>query len=76
MIMNNKFITMKKIFIATILLSSALFLFGCSNDPAVKKSSTGICHQKGTNFYNNTKNFTAYNSIDDCLASGGRLPKK
>ena len=67
---------MKKIFVATILLSSILFLAGCSSDPAVKKSNTGICHKKGTNFYNNTKNFTAYDSIDDCLNSGGRLPRK
>lgn len=67
---------MKKIFIATIFLSSVLFLSGCSNDPAVKKSDTGICHQEGTNYYKNTKNFTPYDSMDDCLNSGGRLPKK
>jgi hypothetical protein len=67
---------MKKIFIATIFLSSALLLAGCGNDPAVKKSNTGICHQKDTLFYKNTKNFTAYDSIQECLDSGGRLPKK
>ncbi len=67
---------MKKIIVATILLSSVLFLAGCSSDPAVKKSNTGICHQKGTNFYNNTKNFTSFDSISACLDSGGRLPKK
>lgn len=44
--------------------------------PPVKKSDTGICHQAGTLFYKNTKNFTAFNSIYDCLRSGGRLPKK
>ena len=67
---------MKKIFIAIILLSSVLFLSGCSSNPSVKKSTTEICHKKGTNFYNNTKNFTAYNSMEECLSSGGRLPKK
>lgn len=67
---------MKGVFIATIFLSAILFLAGCGSNPAVKKSNAGICHKKGTNFYNNTKNFTAYNSIDDCLSSGGRLPKK
>lgn len=67
---------MKKIFVATFFISSVLLLSGCSSEPAVKKSNTDICHQKGTNFYNNTKNFTAYNSLDDCLNSGGRLPKK
>jgi uncharacterized lipoprotein YajG len=67
---------MKKIASFLFLLSAILLLAGCSNDPTVKKSTAGICHQKGTNFYNNTKNFTPYNSIQECLDSGGRLPKK
>lgn len=69
---------MKKIFLLSLFSLSVLIFSGCSSnsEPAVKKSSTGICHEKETNFYNNTKNFTAYNSIDDCLKSGGRLPKK
>ena len=44
-------------------------------DPAVKKSTTGICHAKGTTYYARTTNYKAYASISDCLASGGRLPK-
>lgn len=44
--------------------------------PQVKKSSTGICHEVGSTYYNQTKNFTSYESIKDCLNSGGRLPKK
>jgi len=69
---------MKRLFLSSILLVSTFFLSGCASnsEPAVKKSTTGICHEKGTNFYNNTKNFTAYSSITDCLASGARLPKK
>lgn len=69
---------MKKILLSTILFASVFIFSGCSlsGDPAVKKSTTGICHEEGTNFYNNTKNFTAYSSISDCLDSGGRLPKK
>lgn len=53
-------------------------LAGCSSgsSPAVKKSTTGICHEKGTNYYKNTKNFSAFDSIEKCLNSGGRLPKK
>ena len=46
-----------------------------SASPAVKKSSTGICHAKGTAYYNQTKKFTAYDSVEECLQSGGRLPK-
>lgn len=44
-------------------------------DPAVKKSTTGICHAKGTTYYTRTTNYKAYTSITDCLSSGGRLPK-
>lgn len=45
------------------------------SEPQVKKSVTGICHEKGTTYYLQTKSFISYNSIADCLASGGRLPK-
>ena len=60
--------------VVLLLVLGVVYLF--DRNPAVKKSSTGICHQKGTDYYENTKSFTAYNSIDDCLNSGGRLPKK
>lgn len=43
--------------------------------PQVKKSSTGICHEKGTTYYERTKTFIPYSSIEDCLSSGGRMPK-
>jgi micrococcal nuclease len=45
-----------------------------SSSGIVKKSSTGICHAPGTTYYNKTKNFVAYNSVQACLDSGGRLP--
>lgn len=45
------------------------------DDPEVKKSSTGICHAKGTRYYNSTLKYTSFNSVNDCLSSGGRLPK-
>ncbi len=71
-------IILGKSFLLVALLFSTVLLSGCSlmGDPTVKKSSTGICHEEGTLFHKNTKNFTSYNSLDDCLASGGRLPKK
>ncbi len=46
-----------------------------SSGPAVKKSSTGICHAQGTQHYDRTSKYTPYNSLDACLDSGGRLPK-
>ena len=42
----------------------------------VKKSKTSICHKKGSRYYDITKHFKAYQTIKDCIASGGRLPKK
>ncbi len=43
--------------------------------PPVKKSRTGICHAPGTQYYKDTQNFTAYQSMRACLRSGGRRPK-
>jgi len=43
-------------------------------DPAVKKSDSGICHEKGSASYGNTKKFTAFASVDECVKSGGKLP--
>lgn len=45
-------------------------------DPPVKMSSSGICHAQGTTYYNQTKKFTAYKTLDECLKSGGRMPKR
>jgi hypothetical protein len=75
--MNNN----KLLVVALILLLSS----GCGTDQPtqehspsaikVKKSSSGICHDKSSASYNRTKNFTQYDSISACLGSGGRLPK-
>lgn len=46
-----------------------------STSPQVKKSTTDICHEKGISLhYDRTQNYTSYNSIQECLDSGGRLP--
>jgi hypothetical protein len=42
----------------------------------IKMSKTGICHSPGTTYYNQTKNFTPYPTLKDCLNAGGRMPKK
>ena len=41
-------------------------------DPVVKKSDAGICHDKTSNSYGNTKKFTEFASMDACVKSGGR----
>ncbi len=45
-------------------------------EPFVKKSKTGICHKAGTRYYDQTKYFKNFSSIEDCIKSGGRLPKR
>ena len=42
---------------------------------AVKKTRSNICHASGSRFYDTVKVFTLYDSVDECLKSGGRLPK-
>lgn len=39
-----------------------------------KLSRTGICHAPGTTYYNRTLYYTTYNTLNECLNSGGRLP--
>jgi endonuclease YncB( thermonuclease family) len=41
----------------------------------VKKSRNEICHGPDMPTYRSVKNFTAYQTLDECIASGGRLPK-
>ena len=56
-----------------------LFILSCDNfenkNPNVKKSTTGICHKKGSQYYKQTKNFISFDTISACLESGGRLPR-
>jgi hypothetical protein len=48
--------------------------FAQAADPAVKKSDSGICHDKSSTSYNVTKKFEAFPTMDACLKSGGRMP--
>ncbi len=43
-------------------------------DPAVKKSESGICHDKSSTSYPVTKKFEAFANMEACLKSGGRAP--
>ena len=59
------------------LLLILLFLISCDNiqNPNVKKSTSGICHEIGSQYYKQTKKYESFNTIEDCLNSGGRLPR-
>lgn len=66
---------MKKTIISLIVgLLVSTSIFGQSD--VVKKSKTGICHQPGSHYYIQTKHYTPYKTLDECLRSGGRLPKR
>lgn len=54
-----------------------IFLASCDqSEIPVKKSRTGICHAEGTRYYNQTKYFKKYKTIENCIKSGGRLPMR
>ena len=46
-----------------------------AEEPAVKKSKTSICHDKSSPSYKQTKNFTEFKTMEECIKSGGRAPK-
>ncbi|MBU0633039.1 hypothetical protein KKA17_10390 [bacterium] len=46
------------------------------DNPPVKKSKSGICHPVGGTYYDKTKNFTSYPSLEACIKSGGRPAKR
>ena len=65
---------MKKI-ITTLLIGFCLTAISETKEP-VKLSKSGICHAPSSTYYEQTKNFTSYKTLDECLKAGGRLPKK
>ena len=62
-----------------VILLLFLLITGCDNiqndSPNVKKSTSNICHEKGSQYYKQTKKYQNFSSIEDCLNSGGRLPR-
>jgi hypothetical protein len=68
-----------KVLSLSLFLALAISFGSCAanpiSDPKVKKSSSGICHDKSSGSYNRTKNFTSFDSIATCIDAGGRLPK-
>ena len=61
--------------IALLLLLLSVSAFA-QPEPPVKMSKTGICHEKGSTYYAQTKSFTPYKTLQECLKAGGRMPKR
>ena len=54
-----------------------VFLFVSeANADVVKKSSSGICHCPGGSYYDRTSPVTSYKTLEACVNSGGRQPKR
>jgi hypothetical protein len=66
---------MKSILIAAVLSAFLAAGVQAQSEP-VKKSKSGICHAPNTTYYNQTKNFTPYNTLKECLNADGTMPKK
>lgn len=41
----------------------------------VKMSTSGLCHPPQSSWYERTQNYRAFESLDDCLGAGGKLPR-
>lgn len=71
---------MKLRWMPALMTTSAIFLtaptlaLAQAADPAVKKSDSGICHDKSSSSYGATKKFEAFPNLEACLKSGGRTP--
>mgnify|MGYP005819927329 FL=1 len=51
-----------------------LVLISQAQAQVIKKSNSGICHPPQSSYYERTKNFRSFESLQACLDSGGRLP--
>jgi hypothetical protein len=47
-----------------------------TESPPVKLSQSGICHQRGTDYYERTKHFRAFDTMRLCVEAGGRPAKQ
>ncbi len=55
-----------------VLISSGVL----AQEKPVKMSNSGICRALNTTYYEQTKKFTPYKTLDEWLKAGGRKSKK
>jgi hypothetical protein len=74
--MGNPMKTKFSIILMLLISVFSLNMNAADKEPPVKKSRSSICHEKGSTYYSRTKHYTSFNSMKDCLDSGGRRPKR
>lgn len=57
---------------ASVLVLLCVLTSGWAASEPVKRSASGICHVPGSAYYDRTRHFTAYATLEQCLAAGGR----
>jgi hypothetical protein len=75
----TRLISSKKLASVLVTLSLAsmpLTSWSQDEEVTVKLSTSGICHDASSRHYERVKNFKPYESLQECLDSGGRAPKK
>lgn len=66
---------MRKLLIAA-LLFAGLQAGTAYSSQIIKKSVNNICHPPNGTYYERTKRYTSYPTMEACIASGGRPPKR
>lgn len=61
--------------LAVFLFISGITFNSTAHAAVVKMSTSGLCHPPQSSWYERTKNFQAFDSLEACLDSGGRLPQ-
>jgi hypothetical protein len=61
--------------VAISVVLTAVFSIQPVSADLIKKTKSGICHPPASSYYDRTKNYAAFDSVNACLAAGGRLPK-
>lgn len=61
-------------FLSILAIFLSLAIPALAGQPAVKLSSSGICHDVGSAWYGRTRTYTAFDTMEACLAHG-RAPK-
>lgn len=60
--------------ILSIFVFLGLLFSGSPHAKVIKKSSSDLCHSPQSSWYERTKTYQAFDSLTNCLESGGRLP--